>query len=125
MSVAVELPSVVLKPRRALPFFSGHPWVFAGAIARIDGSPEPGSEVALRTLEGEFIARGLFNPDSNIRVRLYTWNEEQPLDRDFWSARLDEALALRRHLFAGRPEERGCRLVFSEADGLSGLTLDR
>ena len=59
MSVAVELPSVVLKPRRALPFFSGHPWVFAGAIARIDGDPEPGAEVALRTLEGEFIARGL------------------------------------------------------------------
>jgi 23S rRNA (cytosine1962-C5)-methyltransferase len=125
MSVAVELPSVVLKPRRALPFFSGHPWVFAGAIARIDGAPEPGTEVALRTLEGEFIARGLFNPDSNIRVRLYTWNEEQPLDRDFWSTRLDESLALRRHLFAFRPEERACRLVFSEADGLSGLTLDR
>jgi 23S rRNA (cytosine1962-C5)-methyltransferase len=125
MSSAVELPSVILKPRRALPFFSGHPWVFAGAIDRVLGDPAPGAEVALRTHEREFVARGLFNPDSNIRVRLYSWREDVPLDRAFWSARLDAALALRRRLFAGHPEEQACRLVFSEADGLSGLTADR
>jgi 23S rRNA (cytosine1962-C5)-methyltransferase len=121
MSTSVEaLPRVTLKPRRALPFFSRHPWVFAGAIARTDSDLEPGREVAVVSHEGEFIARGLFNPDSNIRVRLYSWRADTPLDADFWSARIDEAVELRRRLGYG-----DCRLVFSEGDGLSGLTLDR
>ncbi len=74
------LPRVILKPRRALPFFGRHPWVFAGAISRIEGKPQPGEEVLLQTERGEFIARGLFNPNSNIRVRLYSWDAEQALD---------------------------------------------
>src|SRR5690606_29481630 len=114
------LPRVTLKPRRALPFFSRHPWVFAGAIADTDGDLEPGREVAVWSHEGEFIARGLSNPDSNIRVRLYSWQAGTPLDADFWSARLDEAIELRRRLGSDN-----CRLVFSEGDGLSGLTVDR
>lgn len=119
-------PSTVrVKPRRALPLFSGHPWVFAGAISEVQGEPGPGQEVAVRAHDGTFIARGLLNPDSNIRVRLYTWQEDRPLDRDFWSQTLDAALALRTDLFADTPEHRACRLVFSEADGLSGLTVDR
>lgn len=119
------LPQIVLKPRRALPFFSGHPWVFAGAIERITGDPSPGAEVAVHAADGTFVARGLFNPDSQIRVRLYSWQAETPLDVPFWADRLDAAIDLRRKLFADRPESRACRLVFSEADGLSGLTVDR
>lgn len=119
----VPLPTVILKKRKALPFFSRHPWVFAGAIARVEGDPQPTDEVILRSHEGQFIARGLYNPESNIRVRLYSWDENQPLDRAFWSARLDDAIALRRKLFGKSAV--GCRLVFSESDGLSGLTIDR
>jgi 23S rRNA (cytosine1962-C5)-methyltransferase len=123
--MSVEAPRVILKPRRALPFFSGHPWVFAGAIERIAGSAEPGAEVDVVSHEGRFIARGLLNPDSNIRVRLYSWQEGQPLDAEFFRARLADALSLRGKLFEGRTEERACRLIFSEGDALSGLTLDR
>lgn len=119
------LPRVTLKPRRALPFFSGHPWVFAGAIATVAGETAPGAEVSVHAADGKFVARGLFNPDSNIRVRLYSWQAECPLDSSLWSERLDAAIDLRRRLFADRAESRACRLVFSEADGLSGLTLDR
>ncbi|MFG0297093.1 MAG: class I SAM-dependent rRNA methyltransferase [Maioricimonas sp. JB045] len=119
----VPLPTVILKKRKALPFFSRHPWVFAGAIARVEGDPQPTDEVVLRSHEGQFIARGLYNPESNIRVRLYSWDENQPLDRALWSARLDDAIALRRKLFG--KSAAGCRLVFSESDGLSGLTIDR
>lgn len=111
----VPLPTVILKKRKALPFFSRHPWVFAGAIARVEGDPQPTDEVILRSHEGQFIARGLYNPESNIRVRLYSWDENQPLDRAFWSARLDDAIALRRKLFGKSAV--GCRLVFSESDG--------
>jgi len=124
-SPADGLPKVTLKPRRALPFFSGHPWVFAGAIANVAGDAVAGSEVSVHAADGKFVARGLFNPDSNIRVRLYSWQADRPLDSALWSERLDEAVALRKRLFADRPEWRACRLVFSEADGLSGLTIDR
>jgi 23S rRNA (cytosine1962-C5)-methyltransferase len=121
----ISLPAVTLKPRRSLPFFSRHPWVFAGAIARADDDLPPGSEVAVWSHDGQFIARGLYNPDSNLRVRLYTWDAAQPLDRDFWSSRLDGAIALRERLYREPAQRRACRLVFSEGDGLSGLTVDR
>lgn len=119
------LPKVVVKSRKAQPFFHRHPWVFAGAVADTDGDPVPGDEVALVTQDGEFIARGLFNPHSNIRVRLYSWDADEPLDESFWARRLDAAIALRRQLFPDATSESACRLVYSESDGLSGLIVDR
>jgi 23S rRNA (cytosine1962-C5)-methyltransferase len=120
------LPKVVLKPRKALPFFGRHPWVFVGAISHVEGDPAPGAEVALVSERDEFIARGLFNPASSIRVRLYSWGHDQPLDEAFWSRRLDEAIRLRRDVLKlPQSSESACRLVFSEADGLSGLIVDR
>ncbi|WP_437186444.1 class I SAM-dependent rRNA methyltransferase [Planctomicrobium sp. SH668] len=116
---------VTLKPRRALPFFSQHPWVFAGAVANVSGQPDVGSEVIVRSHEGKFIARGLFNPNSNIRVRLYTWNESHALDATFWKDRVREAVNFRLKQFVGTTTEKACRLIFSESDGLSGLTVDR
>ena len=116
---------VTLKPRRALPFFSRHPWVYAGAIASISGSPDVGAEVVVQSHSGQFIARGLYNPRSKIRVRLYTWEADTPLDEAFWRTKLESALALRRSLFTETPAAKACRLVFSESDGLSGLTVDR
>jgi 23S rRNA (cytosine1962-C5)-methyltransferase len=120
----VSPPQVLVKARRALPFFSRHPWVFGGAIADIRGEPRVGAEVRLLTHNGEFIARGLFNPDSQIRVRLYRW-EDEPLDAAFWKNRVESAINHRRRLFDLDHPETGCRLIFSEADGLSGLTVDQ
>lgn len=116
--------TITLKPRMALPFFSRHPWVFSKPIAKIDGDPQPGEEVTLVTHDGQFVARGLFNPHSAIRVRLYSWNPDEALDDDFWRARVIEAVDLRRTLF-GLSSTEGCRLVASEGDRLSGLTVDR
>jgi 23S rRNA (cytosine1962-C5)-methyltransferase len=124
-SAVVSLPKVALKSRRALPFFNRHPWVFAGAIERVEGELEPGTEVALLSSRNEFIARGLYNPTSNIRVRLYSWREEEALDREFWSKRIDEALALRRLWEPPDRSHSAIRLIYSEGDGLSGLIVDR
>ena len=118
-------PRVVLKSRRALPFFYRHPWVFAGAIARIDGNLDAGSEVVVTSHSGELIARGLFNPQSNIQVRLYSWDAERPLDRRFWAERIDKAIELRTNLDRDSPQNSAVRLIYSEADGLSGLIVDR
>jgi len=114
---------VVLRSRRARPFFGRHPWAFAGAIDSVEGEPADGEIVDLYSHAGNFIARGIFNSKSKIRVRLYSW-EDVPLDDAFFRARLEEAIRLRGMLGLDRPAH-ACRLVFSEADGLSGLTVDR
>jgi 23S rRNA (cytosine1962-C5)-methyltransferase len=122
---APEPPRVIIKPKRALPFFSRHPWVFGGAILHTEGDVQPGSEVAVYTHDDKFIAWGLFNPHSQIRVRLYSWDEDTRIDREFWSRKLDDAFRVRISMFHEADEETAARLVFSEGDGLSGLIVDQ
>ena len=119
-----SLPRVVIKPRRARPFFARHPWVFVTSIDSVEGDPQPGDEVVVVSYEGQFIGRGLFNHRSSIRVRLYRW-EDSPIDEAFLAARLAEALATRASLPGHGGPRSAERLVFSESDGLSGLTVDR
>jgi 23S rRNA (cytosine1962-C5)-methyltransferase len=116
---------VILQPRRARSFYGRHPWVYAGAIAAVEGQPADGDEVDLLSHAGNFVARGLYNSRSRIRVRLYTWSPDIPLDRTFFGNRLDAALRLRGRILELDGPGRACRLVFSEADGLSGCTVDR
>jgi len=98
--------------------------VFAGAIGSISGDPQPGDVVTVHGDDGRFIAHGLFNPHSNLRVRLYSWDESRPLDDSLWEERITQAAALRQKLI-NPVLHTGCRLIYSEADGLSGLTVDR
>ena len=115
---------VVLKPRRARPFFARHPWVFESSIERVAGEPSPGEPVAVQTHDGQFIARGLYNPTSTIRVRLYRW-DDGPLDEEFWSAAIEASARLRHEILHIPAESSAYRLIYSEGDGLSGLTVDR
>jgi 23S rRNA (cytosine1962-C5)-methyltransferase len=117
-------PRVVLLPRRARPFYGRHPWVYAGAVAAVEGDPADGAVVDLVSHTGNFVARGLYNSKSKIRVRLYTWSPDTALDGAFFRDRLNAALRLRQALGLDGPG-RACRLVWSEGDGLSGLTVDR
>jgi 23S rRNA (cytosine1962-C5)-methyltransferase len=116
---------VKLLPRRARPFYGRHPWVFPGAIAETRGTPADGSEVDLVSHADHFIARGFYNAASKIRVRLYSWDADIPLDREFFKRLLTSAIALRRDVLGLVRPGGAERLVFSEADGLSGLTVDR
>ena len=104
---------VLLHARRAKPFYARHPWVFAGAVAEIHGAPADGDEVEVYSHGGTFIARGLFNSQSRIRVRLYSWDFNQPVDEALFRARLTQALALRRDVLRLAGPGRACRLVFS------------
>ena len=94
------------------------------AIARIDGQAADGDVVDLVTDTGKFVARGIYNSHSRIRVRLYTWDAAEALDEAFWRQRLRtrDSPAARA---GSRPARRRGALVFSEADGLSGLVVDR
>lgn len=115
---------IFLKPRMARPFYGRHPWLFARSIARVEGEPGPGGEVDIVNSDGGFIARGLYNPQSAIRARLYRW-DEGPLDEALWGDRIDTALRLRREVLQRERPGGACRLIYSESDGLSGLTVDR
>ena len=90
------------------------------------GKPVVGDEVAVYSQERQFIARGLYNPVSNIQVRLYCWNQTTDIDRDFWKQRITQAVALRQRMFAHVDKARSAyRLIFSEGDGISGLIVDK
>lgn len=116
--------TVILKPRRARPFFGRHPWVLESAIDKVEGEPGAGDVVDLVTHDRTFVARGLYNPKSRIRVRLFVFDTAVPIDDALFEARLVAAVALRESL--GLMEPRGaCRLVNSEGDDLSGLIVDR
>ena len=121
---ALSGATVFIKPKRARPFFGRHPWVLDSAILRVDGNPDSGDVVDVVTHDGNFIARGLWNVSSRIRVRLYSFMQDQALDQIFWNTRIENAVALRQQLGLFS-KKTGCRLINSEGDNLSGVIVDQ
>jgi len=119
-----DVARVVLKPRRAAPFYGRHPWVLDSAIAAVEGDVQDGDEVDLVSAQGKWIARGVINRNSRIRVRLYSWKPGESLDDSFFKQRLIDAARLRSDLKYDDPRG-AARVFFSEADRLSGLIIDR
>ena len=115
---------VVLKPGREKSVLHRHPWIYSGAVARLDGPAESGDTVDVVSAKGQFLARGLISPQSQIVVRLYTWQEDQPLDDALWATRLKRAIALRHSLGVDHVTN-AYRLVAAESDQLPGLIVDR
>lgn len=100
-----------------------HPWVFSGAIARVEGEPEEGEVVDVYTSKKEFIACGHFQIGS-IAVRVLSFRQE-PIDHAFWVRRLQVAKDLRCALgVLGNPQNNTYRLVHGEGDNLPGLIID-
>jgi 23S rRNA (cytosine1962-C5)-methyltransferase len=134
LASSASVARVVLKPRKAQPFYGRHPWVLASAVDRVEPISAAGEHfldldgqpVDLVNDKGKFIARGFFNSKSRIRVRLLTWSAEEALDEIFFRRKLQAAIELRQQI--GYEQDRSAsaaRLVFSESDGLSGLVVDR
>lgn len=114
---------VYLKPGKEESLKRFHPWVFSGAIAKVEGEPEEGEVVDVYTSKKEFVACGHFQIGS-IAVRVLTFRQEV-IDRDFWKRRLDVAKDLRRALgVLGNPNNNTYRLVHGEGDNLPGLIID-
>jgi 23S rRNA (cytosine1962-C5)-methyltransferase len=102
---------------------SGHPWLFADSIHELNRAGQTGELAVIYDRKDKFLAVGLFDPDSPIRVRILHAGKPQTIDATWWRARLEHSLARRRDLFdAGTT---GYRLIHGESDGWPGLVLDR
>ncbi|MBL7063566.1 MAG: class I SAM-dependent rRNA methyltransferase [Anaerolineae bacterium] len=115
---------VILKRKRTRPVQQRHPWIFSGAIERIEGEVADGDVVEVRDAGRNWLARGYLNRRSQIVVRLLTWRQDEVIDREFWRRRLKRAIAARQAL-AGDPAITAYRLVHAESDYLPGLIVDR
>src|SRR5712672_2793933 len=102
---------------------SGHPWLFADSIHELNRSGQPGELAVIYDRKDEFLAVGLFDPDSPIRVRILHVGKPQTINRAWWSGRLNQALEKRRGLFD--IQTTGYRCINGESDGWPGLVLDR
>jgi len=113
-------PGPVLRLKRGRDRARWHPWIFKGEVADV-GDAAPGDVVTVVDAAGRLVGRGLYNPRPALCCRLLTWQDE-PIDDAFFRRRIAAAVALRAR--GGPPPELG-RLVWSEADGLPGLVVDR
>jgi 23S rRNA (cytosine1962-C5)-methyltransferase len=102
---------------------SGHPWVFSDSVHESNRAGQTGELAVIYDRKDRFLAVGLFDPDSPIRVRILHAGKPQTIDRAWWQSRLEQALARRHECFDARTT--GYRLIHGESDGWPGLVLDR
>jgi 23S rRNA (cytosine1962-C5)-methyltransferase len=114
---------IVLRRGRARPLWFGHPWVYANAVDRVEGTAEPGCVVSLLDHDGRFIGRGIYNSRSQIPVRLLS-RADEPIDAAFFVRRLRAAHDLRAALALPSAKTTAYRWVNSEGDNLPGLVVD-
>lgn len=101
-----------------------HPWIFSKAIKTVKGKALLGDTVDVRAADGSFLGRGAYSPDSQIRVRVWTWQEDETIDLAFFARRIEAAWTVRQALF-DLNSTNGIRIVAAESDGLPGVTIDR
>jgi len=116
-------PRLFLKPGREKALLHGHPWLFSGAVASVEGRPAPGDIVTVVDAASAPLGLGFFNPHSDIIFRFLSAAVDTRLDEAFWRERLRFAVELRRRMIP--PETTACRLVNAEGDRMPGLIVDQ
>jgi 23S rRNA (cytosine1962-C5)-methyltransferase len=115
------MDKLILKPGREKSLKRRHPWVFSGAVAKVQGSPGSGETVGVWSATGEFLAVAAYSPESQIVARVWDW-EERAIDGAFFRERIERATGQRRALMG---EVGAMRLIHAESDGLPGIVVDR
>lgn len=114
---------IILKKTKEKAVLQRHPWVFSGALAQVKGKPQNGDVVKVLDADADFLAYGYYNDQSRVAVRLLDWDENATIDEQWWKAKIEAAIKAREHL--QNNDTTTCRLIFSEADYLPGLIVDR
>ncbi|MEI6291675.1 MAG: 23S rRNA (cytosine(1962)-C(5))-methyltransferase RlmI, partial [Chloroflexota bacterium] len=128
------MAELILKPGREKSLLRLHPWIYSGAVEVIKGDPKPGETITILDEKKHFLASAAYSPVSSIRARVWSFVENETIDEEFFSKRIDKALSIRsipglvkRH---GDGELDGknldaMRLIHAESDHLPGLIVDR
>jgi len=113
---------LILKKGREKPLKHKHPWIFSGAVERLEGEPSPGETVEIRSFGGEFLAQGAFSPESQIQARVWNWDQSQVISTDFFRSKIKQAIRYREKIKYDFPMK---RLIHAESDGIPGLIVDQ
>ena len=117
------MSALILNTGREKSLLRRHPWIFSGAIHHLDDEPASGSTVDLLSFNKQFLARASYSPQSQIRARVWTF-EDEPVDKEFFRKRICSAIKTRYSLFDPSSSD-SLRLIYAESDGLPGLIVDR
>jgi 23S rRNA (cytosine1962-C5)-methyltransferase len=112
-----------VKPGREKSLLRRHPWIFSGALQHADENIASGSTVDLLSSDGNFLARASYSPTSQIRARVWTF-ENEVVDREFFRKRIHIAIEMRRRLNVESHAD-SYRMIYAESDGIPGLIVDR
>ena len=117
------MPAVILRPGREKSLLRRHPWIFSGAVQHVEDDPVSGGTVDLLSYDRRFLARAAYSPSSQIRARVWTF-EDEAVDADFFRSKIRLAIEAR-HRLGVEAHSDAYRLVYAESDGLPGLIVDR
>lgn len=118
------MTELILKPGKERSVMRHHPWIFAGSVARIHGRAHAGDTVEVLSDNGKFLGRAAFSPDSQIRARMWNFDQQESIDHAFFKRRVAQSVARRQSHPHLRGQE-GVRLIHGESDGLPGVIADR
>ena len=124
MKEKTNLGLCILKAGREKSVLRRHPWIFSGAIEHVSGQPQNGDTVAVHASQGTFLGYAAYNALSKISARMWSWQESDRIDADFFHHKISVALAARSALNIAQ-HSTGIRLIHGEADGLPGLVVDQ
>ena len=124
MKVERSYPCAEVTPKAEAAILRGHPWVYDAEILSMDGAPENGGLVDVRSKKGAYLGTGFLSEASKIRVRLISRNANDRFDAAFWERKLRWAWEYRKTVMDPRDLD-ACRIIFGEADMFPGLTVDR
>ncbi len=114
--------SLHLKADRDRSLKRGHPWILSGAVAKVEGDPQPGDTVRIIAVNGTELATASYSPFSALRARVWSFDPTVEITAGFIADTINKAVAQR----TADPElTHTCRLIFGDSDGLPGLTVDR
>lgn len=116
------MTKVYLTRNRKKRLEKGHPWIYQSEIDRVEGELEPGDIVEVVNHAGHFLAKGYMNPNSQLAVRVLTYNQKETIDQTFFTRKVRDAWEFRQRLLQ---DTNACRVIYGEADFLPGVVVDK
>lgn len=119
-----KIRAVRLKSGRSRDSIGRHPWILDTSLVESVSPPRLGEQVDVLGSDGKWISRGLYHPDSRIRVRVYAWSPDEWIDGELFNRRVAQCIRLRKQILSSDPQSESLRWINSEGDHISGLVVD-